>query len=224
MLGNDRAGQPLTAELVSGPAHGSLTLNADGSFRYVPARDFHGIDTFSYRACHGDRASAAAVVTITVTPVLDARIDVKPGSRRNRINLRGKGVLPVAILSTQVAIGGETLDARAIDPASLRFGDPRLTGRVAPIRHKLIDLDRDGHLDLLVHFSLSALRQTGALRADSTEAMLTGFLRTAGGDLAPFEGRDSVETWMPPLGLLAVVAISMSVVRRLPVKNWPKAG
>ena len=30
------------------PAHGTLQLQADGSFRYVPAAGFHGTDTFSY--------------------------------------------------------------------------------------------------------------------------------------------------------------------------------
>ncbi len=51
VLGNetDPDGDPLTAVLVSGPSHGTLTLNADGSFGYTPAADFAGTDMFSYR-------------------------------------------------------------------------------------------------------------------------------------------------------------------------------
>ena len=44
VLGNDTDvdGDPLTAIQVSGPAHGTLTLNADGSFVYTPAADYNG--------------------------------------------------------------------------------------------------------------------------------------------------------------------------------------
>ena len=43
----------LTARLVSGPAHGSLTLNADGSFAYTPCPDYWGPDSFAYEAGMG---------------------------------------------------------------------------------------------------------------------------------------------------------------------------
>ena len=49
----DRDGDPLTAVRQDGPQHGTLTLAADGSFRYVPAADFNGRDGFSYRADDG---------------------------------------------------------------------------------------------------------------------------------------------------------------------------
>src|SRR5262245_27241484 len=42
----DPQGDPLTAVLVSGPSHGTLTLNADGSFTYTPSADYNGTDTF----------------------------------------------------------------------------------------------------------------------------------------------------------------------------------
>src|SRR4029450_4493428 len=59
VLGNDADpdGDPLTAVLVSGPGHGSLTLNANGSFSYTPAADFAGSDSFSYRASDGTLTS-----------------------------------------------------------------------------------------------------------------------------------------------------------------------
>lgn len=57
---------PLTAVLVSGPANGSLHLNADGSFTYVPNLGFSGTDTFTYRASDGTDLSNLATVTITV--------------------------------------------------------------------------------------------------------------------------------------------------------------
>jgi len=70
----DYPGTTLTAELVSGPAKGTLTLNANGSFVYIPEANFHGTDTFTYTANDGDLSSTAATVTITVTAVNDAPV------------------------------------------------------------------------------------------------------------------------------------------------------
>jgi hypothetical protein len=62
----DADGDPLTAVLVSGPSHGALQLNADGSFAYTPASGFSGQDSFAYKANDGAADSNIATVTITV--------------------------------------------------------------------------------------------------------------------------------------------------------------
>jgi VCBS repeat-containing protein len=74
VLGNDTDpdGDSLSAVVVSGPAHGSLNLNADGGFTYTPAANFNGTDTFTYQASDGTAQSSPATVTITVTAVNDA--------------------------------------------------------------------------------------------------------------------------------------------------------
>jgi VCBS repeat-containing protein len=63
----DADGDALAAELVSGPAHGTLKLNADGSFVYAPAAGFSGSDSFTYRASDGSLGDLATV-TIRVAP------------------------------------------------------------------------------------------------------------------------------------------------------------
>jgi hypothetical protein len=63
----DPDGDALSAVLVSGPSHGTVTLNPDGSFSYIPATGFAGTDTFTYRASDGRAVSATATVTLTVT-------------------------------------------------------------------------------------------------------------------------------------------------------------
>jgi hypothetical protein len=68
----DDDGDPLTAVLEDGPAGGSLTLNADGSFSYTPDAGFFGVDTFTYRASDGLMASNVATVTVTVVPLNEA--------------------------------------------------------------------------------------------------------------------------------------------------------
>jgi VCBS repeat-containing protein len=62
----------LTATLVTGPAHGTLTLNQDGTFTYVPNANFAGQDQFVYKANDGKAVSTEETVTIQVTPVNDA--------------------------------------------------------------------------------------------------------------------------------------------------------
>lgn len=75
VLGNDSdpEGGPITAVLAAGPAHGSLTLNANGSFTYVPAAGFTGVDSFTYSASDGSLTSGTATVALTVNaPVTDS--------------------------------------------------------------------------------------------------------------------------------------------------------
>src|SRR3989441_5250712 len=45
----DVDGDPLTAIVVSNPTHGSLTLNNDGSFTYIPALNYNEIGRASCR-------------------------------------------------------------------------------------------------------------------------------------------------------------------------------
>src|SRR5262249_24712767 len=64
VLANDTDAEiyPRTAELVSGPTHGSLTLNADGSFSYTPRVGYVGSDSFTYQARDYNQASNTATV------------------------------------------------------------------------------------------------------------------------------------------------------------------
>ena len=86
-------------------------------------------------------------------------IDIKPGSDPNSINLKSKGVVPVAVLTT------DDFDANSVDPVIVEFaGAP-------PLRWAAEDVDGDGDTDLLFHFKTPEL----ALDENSTEASLTGY-------------------------------------------------
>jgi hypothetical protein len=63
----DVEGDALTAVLLTGPSNGSLVLNADGGFTYMPNAGFSGTDSFTCRANDGTSLSNAATVTLTVT-------------------------------------------------------------------------------------------------------------------------------------------------------------
>jgi hypothetical protein len=86
------------------------------------------------------------------------QIDIKPGSHPNSINLGSKGKVPVAVLTTDI------LDASVVDPATVLFAG------ASPLRWAMEDVDLDGDLDLLFHFSTQELDLSG----DSSEAVLTG--------------------------------------------------
>jgi YD repeat-containing protein/VCBS repeat-containing protein len=62
---SDAENDPLHAVLVSGPAHGTLSLQADGSFTYTPSADFFGTDAFTYKDNDGADGNTASV-TLTV--------------------------------------------------------------------------------------------------------------------------------------------------------------
>jgi len=77
VLGNDSDpdGDALTVVEAGAPAHGTATVNEDGTVTYTPDADFAGEDSFVYTVCDGaiedGAACASAVVTVTVEPSPD---------------------------------------------------------------------------------------------------------------------------------------------------------
>jgi len=111
-------------------------------------------------------------VTVDLEPppiIID--IDIKPGSDPNSINLKSKGVVPVAVLTT------EDFDASDVEPETVLFAE------TSPVRWTTCDVDNDGDLDMLFHFKTQELN----LDADSIEATLVG--ESTGGSI---EGTDTV--------------------------------
>ncbi|MCA1683923.1 MAG: tandem-95 repeat protein, partial [Actinobacteria bacterium] len=69
VLGNDSDpdGDPLTAQLQTAPANGTVTLSPDGSFIYQSNPGFDGTDTFTYLARDPRGANTTATVTIAAS-------------------------------------------------------------------------------------------------------------------------------------------------------------
>jgi MYXO-CTERM domain-containing protein len=63
----------LTYAVVTQPINGTVVLTGN-VVRYTPNPDFHGTDTFTFRANDGALNSNTATVTVTVTPVNDAPV------------------------------------------------------------------------------------------------------------------------------------------------------
>jgi hypothetical protein len=108
----------------------------------------------------------------------EVSIDIKPGSDPNAINPASRGVIPVAILTT------DSFYALQVDVTTLAFGPGGAA--IAHEQGHVEDVDGDEDMDLLVHFR--AL-ETGIACGD-TEATLTG--ETFGGE--PIAGLDAIKT------------------------------
>ncbi len=74
LSGSDIDGDAITYSRVTDAAHGSVNVNGDGSYSYTPAANYVGSDSFSFTVNDGQVDSAAATISLTVTPVNDAPI------------------------------------------------------------------------------------------------------------------------------------------------------
>ena len=63
---HDADGDRITAELVVNSSHGTLELNPDGSFSYVPLDGFEGEDSFSYYATDGSSRGGTTAVSVQI--------------------------------------------------------------------------------------------------------------------------------------------------------------
>ncbi len=113
-------------------------------------------DLYGCLACHEVHESAGVVsflverdcrVCHQPTAATTVRVDIKPGSKRNVVNVRSKGKLAVAIL------GSDDYDVNQIDVSSLR-----LEGEVAPVRWRF-RRRANGHTDLRLKFSNPAVQE-----------------------------------------------------------------
>lgn len=78
----DPQGQRLVAALITSvpAAQGILNFSTQGSFDFVPAQDFNGSTSFTYRANDGALNSSSPTVTLNVTPVNDRPSFVSGGN------------------------------------------------------------------------------------------------------------------------------------------------
>lgn len=79
----DVEGDPLTAVLVSGPAHGvgEFVLNEDGSFIYTHDGSETVMDSFTYKANDGVEDGEPTTVTIQIDPVNKPPVVTAPGAQ-----------------------------------------------------------------------------------------------------------------------------------------------
>jgi VCBS repeat-containing protein len=118
VLGNDSDpnSDPLTAEKQSEPSHGTVTLNSNGGFTYIPTANYFGPDSFTYKAYDGSLYSNLATVTITINTVNDPPVAYPDSYSTNEdipLTITAPGVL-----GNDVDVDGDTLTAvKVSDPS-----------------------------------------------------------------------------------------------------------
>ncbi|MET3034419.1 Ig-like domain-containing protein, partial [Flavobacterium johnsoniae] len=116
VLSNDTdvEGDALTAILVTGPSHGTLILNADGSFTYIHDGSETITDSFTYKANDGNLDSNVVTVEITVNPVNDAPVAVK-----DEYTVAEDNTVTLTPLNNDTDVEGDTLSIVSINGTTL---------------------------------------------------------------------------------------------------------
>ncbi len=102
----------LTYTWLTGPQHGALTFNQDGSYLYTPVANYNGPDSFTFLADDGQLTSNTGTVSLTITPVNDPPV-VNPDAA----SVTSGGILsiPVAsLLANDTDVDGDVLTVTAV--------------------------------------------------------------------------------------------------------------
>ncbi len=117
---SDPDGDTLNAIKVSDPSHGTVTINANGSFTYTPSANYTGTDSFTYRANDGQANSNTVTVTITINAGNNVPVAVNDAYTTNEdtaLNMAAPGVL-----SNDSDPDGDTINTiKVSDPAHGTF-------------------------------------------------------------------------------------------------------
>jgi VCBS repeat-containing protein len=146
VLGNDTDadGDPLSAILVSGPAHGTLAFNPDGAFSYTPLANYFGPDSFTYKLNDGQADSNVATVSLTVSPVNDAPVAV------NDIAGVAKGRAITADAQHGVLVNDSDLDGDGLSVSAVN-GSAANVGQAVAGTFGLLTLNTDGSYDYVAN-------------------------------------------------------------------------
>ena len=79
---SDIDGDSLTVTAASA-AHGTVTINPDGTITYTPATNFNGVDTITYTISDGHGGTSTATVTVGVGAINDAPVGGVLAARSN---------------------------------------------------------------------------------------------------------------------------------------------
>jgi VCBS repeat-containing protein len=140
VLGNDsdEDGDDLTAAIATEPEHGTVGLNADGSFTYTPTEHYNGADSFTYEVSDGEGESASATVALTIDAVNDApTVTVGPGGACGRLDLSGTVNLTVADVDDDAAsltLSAASSNRTLVPNAGLKLAGDTLRVITVPLR------------------------------------------------------------------------------------------
>lgn len=179
VLGNDSDpdGDALTLTGAGNGAHGTVTLNADGTLTYTPNAGFSGQDSFAYTVADGKGGTATAQVTIVVEPLPE---DVPAPSSPSTLifssdytskneQVRTDNYTMLAGTPGTVDLSGSTLDIKG----------------VASTISVTVTTDTEGAVDIRLNSAWNTLKNIAVIDSDAADLTIHNFVHAdveLGGD------------------------------------------
>jgi hypothetical protein len=206
VLGNDADpnNDSLIALTKSGPFHGNLTLNDDGSFTYIPNTNYTGHDNFTYEVSDGKGGSDTGTVQIMVNPVIDVPTGVVFTQNGELRTIRTNGTAVSKLQPNSVS---------AVGPISADFDDDG-TDDVTYLKNRsslqIIDKNDSGPraINLKKHNAMADTQKTllavGSWKGSSKSIFYAGENHQTIYRVAPGTGNKPIAIATPPNGANAI--------------------
>jgi subtilisin family serine protease len=103
--------ETLTAASVTQPAHGTASINADGTMLYTPSPNYNGPDAFGYSVADGAGMTDDGAVSVTVTPAND-----RPTANDDSASTAEDTAVTIPVLANDSDIDGDSLTVTVTSP------------------------------------------------------------------------------------------------------------
>ena len=119
------------------PAHGSVSVDANGAYSYSPAPDYNGSDSFTYTVGNGHAASATATVHISVASVNDSptlepigNLSITAVAGPQIVTLSGLSPGPTAESDESLVVTATSSDPSIVPNPTVHFSSPDASGNL----------------------------------------------------------------------------------------------
>jgi VCBS repeat-containing protein len=118
IIAADRDGDAVSYAIGTAPRHGSVTILADGTYRYVPGADVNGSDSFTVIVSDGNGGSTSITVPVTIAAVNDAPTIAAAPVTGPAITTAAEQPVTIEILATATDRDGDRLRVSAATASS----------------------------------------------------------------------------------------------------------
>jgi VCBS repeat-containing protein len=154
VVASDADGNPLSYTAGTAPAHGSVTINPDGTWTYTPGSNFNGTDVFTVTISDGQGGISTATVNVGVTAVNDA-----PVASADSASVLEGGSVVINLVSNDGDVEG------ALDPASIVITNAPTHGTVSVNANGTVSYQHDGSETAADSFSYTVKDAQGLVSA-----------------------------------------------------------
>lgn len=92
---NDQYSDSAQTVAGSGPSHGSLSFNSNGSFTYTPTTNYSGSDSFQYKAVNSVTGQESTATTVTIMVMSMLTLDEEPQANSSESSVALENIEPL---------------------------------------------------------------------------------------------------------------------------------